>query len=62
MGGVNVPVVFSGLTPGTVGLYQVNVQVPAGMPTGGAISLVLTLTDPGTGTEFVSNTVTVAVQ
>jgi uncharacterized protein (TIGR03437 family) len=28
------PVVFSGLVPGFAGLYQVNVQVPAGIPPG----------------------------
>jgi uncharacterized protein (TIGR03437 family) len=62
IGGMQAPVVFAGLTPGAVELYQVNVQVPAGVPTGGAVPLVLTLTDPVTGTAFVSNTVTVAVQ
>lgn len=31
MNGINAPVSFSGLTPGFLGLYQVNVQVPAGI-------------------------------
>jgi minor extracellular serine protease Vpr len=34
IGGVNAPVSFSGLAPGIVGLYQVNVTVPAGVPSG----------------------------
>jgi uncharacterized protein (TIGR03437 family) len=62
IGGVNVPVLFSGLTPSLVALYQVNVQVPAGVPTGSAVPLVLTVTDPATGQSVQSNTVTVAVQ
>jgi uncharacterized protein (TIGR03437 family) len=62
IGGVNVPVVFSGLTPSLVALYQVNVQVPAGVPTGDAVPLVLTVTDPVTGQNFQSNTVTIAAQ
>ncbi len=32
IGGINAPISFSGLTPGFVGLYQVNVQVPANLP------------------------------
>jgi uncharacterized protein (TIGR03437 family) len=61
IGGMNAPVVFSGLTPTLVALYQVNVQVPAGTPTGDAVPLVLTVTNPD-GTTAQSNTVTVAVQ
>jgi uncharacterized protein (TIGR03437 family) len=61
IGGVNAPVVFSGLTPTLVALYQVNVQVPAGAPTGDAVPLVLTVTNRD-GTAAQSNTVTVAVQ
>jgi len=34
IGGTGSTVLFSGLTPGSVGLYQVNVAVPAGAPTG----------------------------
>ncbi len=62
IGGVNAPVVFAGLTPTLVALYQVNVQVPAGVQTGNAVPLVLTVTDPATGTAWQSNTVTVAIQ
>jgi len=62
IGGVDVPVLFSGLTPSLVALYQVNVQVPAGVPTGNAVPLVLTVTDPVTGQSVQSNTVTIAVQ
>jgi uncharacterized protein (TIGR03437 family) len=61
IGGVNAPVSFSGLTPGQVALYQVNVQVPAGTPTGDAVPLVLTVTNKD-GVVAESNTVTVAVQ
>jgi uncharacterized protein (TIGR03437 family) len=56
IGGISAPVLFSGLAPGYVGLYQVNVQVPANAPTGDAVSLVLAVGNA------VSNTVTVAVK
>jgi uncharacterized protein (TIGR03437 family) len=56
IGGVAAPVSFSGLAPGFVALYQVNVQVPDNAPTGNEVSVVLTI---GGAT---SNTVTVAVQ
>jgi uncharacterized protein (TIGR03437 family) len=62
IGGVSAPVVFSGLTPTLVGLYQVNVQVPVSAPTGDAVPLVVTVTDPKTGLTVQSNTVTIAVQ
>ena len=32
--GVGLPVVYAGLTPGAIGLYQLNVQLPADMPPG----------------------------
>jgi len=34
LGGENVPILFAGLTPGLVGLYQVNFQVPADVANG----------------------------
>lgn len=34
VGGVTAPVIFSGLAPGFVGLYQVRVQVPPNAPSG----------------------------
>jgi len=34
IGGTTTPLIFSGLTPGSVGLYQVNVTVPTNAPTG----------------------------
>ncbi|MGH9630385.1 MAG: hypothetical protein ACRD7E_18890, partial [Bryobacteraceae bacterium] len=34
IGGADAPVVFSGLAPGFVGLYQINVTVPANVPPG----------------------------
>jgi uncharacterized protein (TIGR03437 family) len=60
--GTSVPVLFSGITPSFVALYQVNVQVPAGVPTGDAVRLILTVTDPATGQSVQSNIVTLAVQ
>ena len=56
IGGVQATVVFSGLAPGFVGLYQVNVLVPAEAPTGNAVPVALTIGG------VTSNTVTVAVQ
>ncbi len=54
LGGLNAAVSFSGLTPGLVGLYQVNVSVPAGLPPG---NVVLQVVAGGVS----SNTATVAV-
>ncbi|HXE76345.1 MAG TPA: hypothetical protein VNN18_12035 [Candidatus Xenobia bacterium] len=56
VGGVNTPVLFSGLAPNFVGLYVVTCQVPANAPTGEAVPVTLTLG----GVK--SNTVTIAVQ
>jgi uncharacterized protein (TIGR03437 family) len=56
IGGVVVPASFSGLAPGSVGLYQVNVPVPTGASAGDAVPLTLTIGG------VTSNTVTIAVQ
>ena len=54
--GAPAPVSFYGLAPGYVGLYQVNVQVPAGLTATDAAPVILTIA----GVQ--SNTVTVAIQ
>ena len=43
IGGVNAAVTFSGAAPGFVGVYQVNVQVPAESPKGNAVLAALTI-------------------
>lgn len=57
MAGVNAKVLFAGLAPGFVGLYQVNAQVPSS-GVGPSPAVPLSLTINGTG----SNTVTFALQ
>jgi uncharacterized protein (TIGR03437 family) len=41
IGGIPVPVSFSGLTPGTLGLYQINVQVPQNAPVGAGVTILV---------------------
>lgn len=41
IGGQPAVVEFAGLAPGSVGEYQINVVVPAGIPPGGAVPLVI---------------------
>ncbi len=55
IGGIPATVLWSGLTPTYAGLYQVNLQVPAGVPTGSAVPLILSI-----GGQY-SNTTTIAV-
>lgn len=56
IGGAQAEVLFSGLAPGYVGLYQVNARVPQGSVKGGAVPVVLSIGGA------VSNTVTIAVR
>jgi uncharacterized protein (TIGR03437 family) len=56
VGGMHAVMSFSGLAPGGVGLYQVNVQVPIGAPAGDAVPVILSIGGVS------SNTVTIAVQ
>jgi uncharacterized protein (TIGR03437 family) len=56
IGGISAVVEFAGLAPEFVGLYQVNVRVPANAPTGSAIPVQIT-----TFQGQISNTVTIAV-
>ena len=39
LGGVELPVTYSGLTPGEVGVYQINAQILRWVPTGFSIPL-----------------------
>jgi uncharacterized protein (TIGR03437 family) len=55
IGGANAQVLFAGLSPGSVGLYQIDVVIPAGAGTGN-VPVIVT---QGTAT---SNTVTVPVE
>ncbi len=56
IGGAPAQVTFSGLAPGYVGLYQMNVQVPAGLTATNAAPVVIS------GAGVTSNTVTMALQ
>ena len=56
IGGVRANVAFSGLAPGTVGLYIVNAEVPEGAATGNAVPVSITMGGAA------SNTVTVAIE
>jgi uncharacterized protein (TIGR03437 family) len=42
IGGVSAGVQYAGVSPGFVGLYQVNVAVPSGVATGGPVPVVIT--------------------
>lgn len=57
LGGVPCPVLFSGLVPGSVGLNQINIQVPTGVPIGIAVPIQITM-----GGVTSTDQVTIAVQ
>lgn len=48
LGGVELPVHFAGLTPGQVGLYQINVSIPRNVPLGLAVPLKISQGSSGT--------------
>jgi uncharacterized protein (TIGR03437 family) len=43
IGGVSAPVTFAGMTPGSTGLYQVNLVVPSGLPNNNATQVQLSI-------------------
>jgi uncharacterized protein (TIGR03437 family) len=49
VGGVSTPVLFSGMTPGFAGLYQVNFQIPQKAPSGDDVAVVVSV--PGFGSD-----------
>ena len=56
IGGVEARVLFSGMAPGFVGLWQINAEVPSSVTSGPAVSLVISAGGVS------SNTVTIAVE
>jgi uncharacterized protein (TIGR03437 family) len=62
IGGVSVPALFAGLTPTFAGLYQVNLQVPAGVAAGSSAPVTISATDPVSALTAKSNVVTIVVQ
>jgi len=56
VGGLKASVSFSGLAPGLIGLYQIDVRIPAGVTPGNAVPVTLAVAG------VASNTVTIAVQ
>jgi len=50
LGGVQIPVSYYGLTPGQVGVYQINAKIPSNIPTG--LSVPLKITQGSTATSL----------
>ncbi len=51
---VTVPAAFAGLTPTAVGLYQVNVTIPAGVPISNAVPVVINLNGTASNSGFIA--------
>ncbi len=60
-GGIQGEVTFAGYAPGYVGLYQVNVKIPAGLATGDAVPLWIEVPQSG-GTIVKSAPVSIAIE
>ena len=56
IGGIAITPDFAGLAPSFVGLYQVNVKIPAGVPSGAAVPMTIQVLN------FVSPTITIPIQ
>jgi len=56
LNGASLPAAFAGLSPGSVGLFQVDVQIPDDAASGNAVSLALSVGGA------ISNTVAIAIQ
>ena len=56
LNGASIPSAFAGLSPGSIGLFQVNAQIPENAPAGNAVTLAVT------AGGVTSNTVTIAIQ
>jgi uncharacterized protein (TIGR03437 family) len=50
LGDATLTLLFAGMAPGEVGVYQINVKVPASVPSG--LSIPLTITQGGTKTTI----------
>jgi uncharacterized protein (TIGR03437 family) len=54
IGGIATTPLYAGLTPGGVGLIQVNVAIPAGAPSGNSVPLKVQIGDTETQTVYIS--------
>jgi|GEM_PF-1500013 len=54
VGGIPARVVFSGLAPGFSGLYQVNIEIPAGVAAGDAITIAVRMPDGSSDEAFLA--------
>ena len=51
-GNVTVPAGFAGLTPGEVGLYQINATIPAGVPTGNQVPVTISAGEASSSSQI----------